>query len=174
MAKPWVFSFTPTELWEQLEKLTDASYSMKDGAEIPPLKVGMRKMQKKRSRKSGPFVCPSVTVTVPNRIPPRITGGIRLMRKEWLKKPVEIRSRPPSRRWMKIANRRPAGEVKAVTARRPLEARETRANAATEALQKNLKMEMLSPIPPRVVVEKAIFPREKANPVANSRDIPRE
>ena len=26
MAKPWVFSFTPTELWEELEKLADANH----------------------------------------------------------------------------------------------------------------------------------------------------
>ena len=46
--------------------------------------------------------------------------------------------------------------------------------SAKDALQKILKMEMVSPILPRVMVEKAIFPREKANPVASSRDIPRE
>ena len=96
------------------------------------------------------------------------------MLREWLKKPVKIRPRPPSRRWMKIANQRPAEKVKAVKASRLLEARETRAHPAKEALQKILKMKMVSPILPRVTVEKAIFPREKANPVANSRDIPRE
>ena len=96
------------------------------------------------------------------------------MRKEWLKKPVMIRPSPPSRRWMKIADGHPAGKVRAVTASRVLEARDTRANPATDALQKILKNETVSPIRPRVVVEKAIFAREKANPVANSRDIPRE
>ena len=96
------------------------------------------------------------------------------MRKEWRKKPARIRPKPLSRRWMKIANQRLAEKVKAVEASRLLEARETRANPAKDALQKILKMEMVSPILPRVMVEKAIFPREKANPVASSRDIPRE
>ena len=99
---------------------------------------------------------------------------MRPMRKEWHKKPARIRPKPLSRRWMKIANRRPAEKVKAVKASRLLEARETRADPAKDALQKILKMEMVSPILPRVMVEKAIFPREKANPVASSRDIPRE
>ena len=75
---------------------------------------------------------------------------------------------------MKIANGRPAGKVKAVTASRLLEAREPRANPATNALGKILKIEVVSPIPPRVVLGKAIFLRERANPVANSGDIPRE
>ena len=35
-------------------------------------------------------------------------------------------------------------------------------------------MEMVSPIPPRVVAEKVFFPMEQDNPVANSQDIPRE
>ena len=96
------------------------------------------------------------------------------MQKEWHKKPARIRPKPLSRRWMKIANRRPAQKGKAVKASRLLEARETRANSAKDALQKILKKEVISPILPRVMVEKAIFPREKANPVANSRDIPRE
>ena len=61
------------------------------------------------------------------------------MRKEWLKKPVNIRPRPPLRRWMKIANRHPAGKVKAVTASGLLEAIETRANRAPDAVQKILR-----------------------------------
>ena len=64
--------------------------------------------------------------------------------------------------------------TKAVKASKLLEARETRANPAKDALQKILETEMVSPIPPRVMVERAIFPREKANPVANPGDIPRE
>ena len=96
------------------------------------------------------------------------------MRKEWHKKPARIRPKPLSRRWMKIANRRTAEKVKAVKASRRPEARETRANPTKDALQKIFKMEMVSPILPRVMVEKAIFPGEKANPVANSRDIRRE
>ena len=96
------------------------------------------------------------------------------MRKEWLKKPVKILPRPRSRRWMKIANRLPAEKVKAVKSSKLLEARETRANSAKDAVQKISKKEMVSPIPPRVVVEKAIFQEEKANPVANSRVILRE
>ena len=96
------------------------------------------------------------------------------MRKDWHKKPARIRRKPLSRRWMKIANRRPAEKVKAVKASKLLEARETRAHPAKDALQKIFKMEMVSPILPRVMVEKAIFPRGKATPVANSRVIPRE
>ena len=79
------------------------------------------------------------------------------MRKEWLKKPVRIRPRPPSRRRMKIANRRSAEKVKAVKASRLLEARETRAHPAKEALQKDLEIKMVSPIPSRVMVEKVSF-----------------
>ena len=96
------------------------------------------------------------------------------MRKEWHIKPARIRPKPLSRRWMKIANRSPAEKVKAVKATMLLEARETRASPAKDALQKILKMEMVSRTLPRVMVEKAIFPREKANPVASSRDISRE
>ena len=173
VAKPWVFSFTPTELWEELQKLADANHQQfHEGlSRDPPSKGGN---QKNVSRETMPFVCPSVTPTVPSRIPLRITAGIRPMRKEWHKKQARIRPKPLSRRWMKIANRRPAEEVNAVKARRLLEARDTRANPAKDALQKILEMEMVSPILPRVMVEKAIFPREKANPVASSRDIPRE
>ena len=87
------------------------------------------------------------------------------MQKEGHKKPARIRPKPLSRRWMKIANRRPAEKVKAVKASRLLEARKTRANPAKDPLQKILKVEMVSPILPRVRVEKAIFARERANPV---------
>ena len=86
-----------------------------------------------------PFACPSVTLTVPSHIPPRITGGIRPTPKEGLKKPVKIRPSPLSKRWMKIANGRPAGKKKAVTASRLLDAREAWANPAPDALQKNFK-----------------------------------
>ena len=79
------------------------------------------------------------------------------MRKEWLKKPVKICPRPPSRSWMKVANRPPVEKVKAVKASKPLEARETRANPAKEALQKNFEMEIVSPFPPRVMMGKAKF-----------------
>ena len=121
-----------------------------------------------------PFVCPSVTLIVPSHIPQRITDGTRPTRKEWLRKQARIRRRLPPKRWMKIAKRCSTGKVKALRASRLLEARETRANPATDAVQKILKMEMVSPIRPRAVVGKAIFPTEKANQVAISREIPRE
>ena len=176
VAKPWVFSFTPAELWEELEKLADANHQQfHEGlSRNPPSKGENAKNVNNTHSKHCAIFCPSVTLTVPSRILPRIIGEIRPMRKEWLKKPVKIRPGPPSRRWTKIANRSPAEKVESVKASRLLEARETRANPGKDALQKILKMEMVSPIPPRVMVEKAIFPREKANPVANSRDIPRE
>ena len=96
------------------------------------------------------------------------------MQKEWLKKPARIRPKPLSRRWMKIASRHPAEEIKAVKASRLLEGREAKVHSAKDALQKILKIEMISPVLPRVMVEKAISPREKANPVASSRNIQRE
>ena len=91
------------------------------------------------------------------------------MRREWLKKPIiRIRPKLPPKRWMRIAKRRLKGKVKAVRASRLPEAREAKGNSPRDALQKILRMEMESPIPPKVVVEKAIFPREKASQVANS------
>ena len=176
VTKPWVFSFTPTELWEELEKLADANHQQfhEELSRNPRSKGGNAKNVNNTQSNNRAIGFFSVTLTVPGRIPRRITGGIRAMRKEWLKKPVKIHPRPLSERWKKGANRRPAERVKAVTASRHLEAREIRANPATDALQKILKMELVSPIPRRVVVEKAIFLREKTSPVADSRDIPRE
>ena len=45
MAKPWVFSFTPTELWEELEKLADANHQQfHEGlSRNPPSKGGNQK-----------------------------------------------------------------------------------------------------------------------------------
>ena len=42
MAKPWVFSFNPTELWEELEKLADANHQqIHEGlSRNPPSKGG--------------------------------------------------------------------------------------------------------------------------------------
>ena len=159
VAKPWIFSFTPTELWEELEKLADANHQQfHEGLrQNPPSKGGNQKNLNNTKSKDCAICFPSVTPTVPRRIPLRITGGIRLMRKEWHKKPARIRPKPLSRRWKKIANQRPAEKVKAVKVSRLLEARETRANPAKDALQKILKVEMVSPILPMVLVEKTIF-----------------
>ena len=45
MAKPWVFSFTPTELWEELEKLADVNHQQfHEGlSPNPPSKAGNAK-----------------------------------------------------------------------------------------------------------------------------------
>ena len=45
MAKPWVFSCTPTELWEELEKLADANHQQfHEGlSRNPPSKGGNQK-----------------------------------------------------------------------------------------------------------------------------------
>ena len=45
VAKPWIFSFTPTELWEELEKLADANHQQfhKGWSRNPPSKGGNAK-----------------------------------------------------------------------------------------------------------------------------------
>ena len=45
MAKPWVLSFTPTELWEELEKMADANHQQfhEELSLNPPSKGGNQK-----------------------------------------------------------------------------------------------------------------------------------
>ena len=96
------------------------------------------------------------------------------MRKEWLKKPVKIRRGAPVKKVDINRQSTPSGRGKGSKGQQTSGGKGNRANPARSALQKNFKMEMVSPILPRVRVEKAIFAREKANPLANTRDIPRE
>ena len=176
MAKPWVFSFTPTELWEELEKLADANHQQfHEGLSRNPPSKGGNQKNVNSTQSEDCAICLSFGHT--NRAKSHSTENHWWNKTDAERVAQEASKDPPkalSRRWMKIANRRPAEKVKAVKASRLLEARETRANPAKDALQKILKMEMVSRILPRVMVEKAIFPREKANPVASSGDIPRE
>ena len=53
LAKPWVFSFTPTELWEELEKLADANHQQfHEGlSRNPPSKGGNQKNVKNTQSK---------------------------------------------------------------------------------------------------------------------------
>ena len=159
VAKPWVFSFTPTELWEELEKLADANHQQfHEGLSQNPPSKGGNQNNVNNTQSKDCAICLSFGHT--NRAKSHSTEN-----HWWNKTDAErvaqeaskIRPKPLSRRWMKIANRRPAEKVKAVKASRLLEARETRANSAKDALQKILKMEMVSPILPRVMVEKAFF-----------------
>ena len=83
-AKPWIFSCTPSNLWEELAKwlMLVIMNSTRVLCGVPPLKVEMQKMYRIPSRRNMQFLCLSATLIEPSHIPPPIKGAMPEMWKE--------------------------------------------------------------------------------------------
>ena len=106
MAKPWVFSFTPTELWEELEKLADANHQQfhEGFSRNPPCKGGNQKNVNNTQSKDC-AICLFFGHT--NRAKSHSTENHWWNKTDAERVAQEASKDPPealSRRWMKIAN----------------------------------------------------------------------
>ena len=171
VAKPWVLSFTRTELWDELEKLADANpQHFHEGSSRNPPKGGNAKhVNNTESKDCAIFLSFGHT----NRAKSHSTENRRWNMTDAETVATEASTDLPKAPVKKVDENRqstPSVKGKGSKGQQTSGGKEKKAHPAKEALQKIVKMEMVRPILPKVIVEKAIFPREKANPVANSRE----
>ena len=141
VAKAWVFSFTPTELWEELEKLADSNHQQfHEGLSRNPPSKGGNQMNVNNTPSKDYAICLSFGHT--NRAKSHFTENHWWNKTDAERVAQEANKNPPKAPVQKVDENRqstPSRKGKGSKGGRFLEVRDTRAPPAKDALRKILK-----------------------------------
>ena len=176
VAKPWVFSFTPTELWEELEKLADANHQQfHEGlSRNPPSKGGNQKTVNNTQSKDC-AICLSFGHT--NRAKSHSTENHWWNKTDAEGVAQEASKDPPKAPVKKVdenCQSTHSGKGKGSKGQQTSGDKGNQGQSSQGRSPENFKNGNGMSNSAKGNGGKAIFPREKANPVASSQDIPRE
>ena len=176
VAKLWVLSFTPTELLEELEKLADANHQQfHEGlSRNPPSKGGNQKNVINTQSKNW-AICLSFGHT--NRAKSHFTENHWWNKTDAERVAQEASKDPPKAPVKKVDENRqstPSGKGKGNKGQQTSEGKGNQGQSSQGRCPENLKNGNGKSNSAKGNGGKGILSREKAHPVASSRDIPRD